>query len=166
MKALSRLAGLPFAASMLLAGCSVSVAPVVARDPQVACPGGMLAWRLDISDQRADRKDSAKVLATLRDSIVRSLPGCRWVDADAPAIAIELHRFDVHPDENTWEARAEWSVIARDRQGRTLTEFQADSQVSRPNYRGVDNEKAALQQSLDEAMRRTLAGLRSVPTAG
>jgi len=162
-----RLAGtLLFAATALLSGCSVTVAPIVARDPQIACPGGELAWRLDISDQRAERKDSAKVLATLRDSITRSLPGCRWVGADAPAISIELHRFDVHPDENTWEAYAEWSVVARDRQGRTLTEFQADSQVSRPNFRGIDNEKAALQQALDEAMRRTLAGLRSVPAAG
>ena len=167
MRALPRLASLCLlATSALLPACSVTVAPVVARDPQVACPGGALAWRLEISDQRADRRDSAKVLATLRDSIVRSLPGCRWVEADAPAILIEIHRFDVHPDENTWEAYAEWSVIARDRQGRTLVEFQADSQVSRPNFRGVDNEKAALQQALDEAMRRTLAGLRSVPAAG
>ncbi|MEO8189679.1 MAG: hypothetical protein ABI682_05005 [Acidobacteriota bacterium] len=146
------------------AGCSVTVAPVVAPDPQVACPGGLIAWRLEISDQRADRTDSAKVVKAIRESVVRSLPGCRWItDSGAPLIAIEVHRFTVKRDEN-WEAFAEWSVTARDASGRTLTEFQAESQISRPNYRGVDNEKAALQEAVDQAMRRTLAGLRSVPS--
>ncbi|MEP7133115.1 MAG: hypothetical protein ABI914_08105 [Acidobacteriota bacterium] len=146
------------------AGCSVTVAPVVAPDPQVACPGGLTAWRLDISDQRADRADSAKVVKAIRESLVRSLPGCRWItDPGAPLIGIEVHRFSVKQDGN-WEAFAEWSVTARDASGRTLTEFQAESQISRPNYRGVDNERAAIQEAVDQAMRRTLAGLRSVPS--
>ena len=50
--------------------------------------------------------------------------------------------------------------------GRTLTEFQADSSISRPNYRAMDNEKLALQEALDEAMRRALTGLRAVSNAG
>ena len=58
----------------------------------------------------------------------------------------------------------EWTRVERD--GRTLTEFQAESDVQRPNYRGVDNEKAAIQQAITEAMQRTLAGLRAVPSAG
>lgn len=146
------------------AGCSVGVAPVVAPDPQVACPGGLTGWRLDIADQRADRSDSARVVTAIRESLTRSLPGCRWIsEPGAPLIGIEVHRFSVRQDGN-WEAFVEWSVVARDAGGRTLTEFQAESQISRPNYRGVDNEKAALQEALDQAMRRTLNGLRSVPS--
>lgn len=151
-------------ATVLTLGCSVTVAPVVAPDPQVACPGGVTAWRLEIADQRAERSDSPKVIAAIRQSLVRSLPGCQWVTAGAPLIGIEVHRFSVRQDDN-WEAAIEWSVIARDGGGRTLTEFQAESLISRPNYRGVDNEKAALQEALDQAMRRTLTGLRSVPSA-
>jgi uncharacterized lipoprotein YmbA len=159
---LALLAGLALTGGL---ACSVTVKPVVAPDPQIACPGGSAEWRLEIVDQRADRNHAKNVEATIRDSLVRSLPGCRWVTGNAPAITIEVHRFSVRQDDN-WEAAVEWSVLARDRQGRTLTEFQADSQVSRPNYRNVDNEKAALQQALDEAMRRTLAGLRSVSSSG
>ncbi|MEO8431851.1 MAG: hypothetical protein ABI592_10115 [Acidobacteriota bacterium] len=164
----SRVSALVSLAALLTAGagCSVSVAPVVSPDPTVACPGGVLAWRLEIADQRADRRDTEKVVTAIRESIAKSLPGCRWVDSDAPSIAIEIHRFSVVRQDEAWQAYAEWSVLARDRNGRTLTEFQADSDVQRPNYRGVDNEKAAIQQAIGEAMQRTLAGLRSVPSAG
>jgi len=154
------LAGLLASAS----ACRVTVAPVVAPDPEVACPGGSGEWKLEIVDQRADRTHAANVDVAIRDSIVKSLPGCRWQTANAPTITIEVHRFRVAL-EDMWEANAEWSVIVRDRDGRTLTEFQADARVSRPNYRGVDNEKAAMQQAMAEAMRRTLAGLRSVSIA-
>jgi hypothetical protein len=74
-----------------------------------------------------------------------------------------VHRFSVRFEDSTWEAAIEWGVIARDRDGRTLTEFAAESLVSRPNYRSSDNEKLALQQAMNEAMRRTLIGLRAVP---
>ena len=104
-------------------------------------------------------------MAAIRESIAKSLPGCRWVDSEAPSIAIEIHRFSVLRQDDNWEAAIEWSVIARDGGGRTLTEFQAESLISRPNYRGVDNEKAALQEAVTEAMRRTLTGLRAVPSA-
>ena len=147
-------------------GCAVNVAPVVAKDPEVACPGGATSWRLAISDQRADRRDSEKVVRAIRESIVKSLPGCQWVDAAAPEISIEVHRFDVRQSEGTWEAFVELGVIARDRGGRTLTEFQADSSVARPDYRGMDNEKLALQEALGDAMRRALTGLRAVSNAG
>ncbi len=151
-------------AAVFGSACAVSVAPVVSPDPTVACPGGVLAWRLEIADQRADRRDSERVVAAIRDSITKSLPGCRWVESEAPSIAIELHRFSVVRQDEIWQAFAEWSVLVRDQGGRTLTEFQADSDVQRPNYRGVDNEKAALQQAVNEAMQRTLAGLRAVPS--
>jgi hypothetical protein len=148
------------------AGCTVTVAPVVAKDPAIACPGGATSWKLVIADQRADRRDTEKVVRAIRESIARSLPGCRWVDTDAPEIAIEVHRFGVRQKEGTWEAAVELGVVARDRGGRTLTEFQADSSIARPDYRGLDNEKLALQEALNEAMRRTLAGLRAVSNAG
>lgn len=151
---------------VLAAACTVTVAPVVAKDPEIACPGGVTRWKLDIEDQRADRKDTEKVLRTIRESIVRSLPGCQWVADDAPSIRIEVHRFDVRQQDGTWDASIEWSVVARDRQGRTLTEFQAESLIARPNYQASDNEKMALQEALDGAMRRTLTGLRAVPNAG
>lgn len=153
-----------FLASLLAlaAACTVTVAPVVAVDPEVPCPGGTPEWRLEIVDQRADVNHANNVEVAVRNSITRSLPGCRWVTGPGPSISLELHRFTVRKEDN-WEAAVEWGVLVRDRDGRTLTEFQAESQVSRPNYRGQDNEKASLQQALDEAMRRTLVGLRNLP---
>lgn len=152
-------------AALSSAACSVHVAPVVAPDPESSCIGGSPEWRLEVVDQRADRTHAANVEGAIRDSILRSLPGCRWQSSGpAPTITIEVHRFYVALDD-LWDAAVEWSVIVRDREGRTLTEFQADSKVDRPNYRGVDNEKAAMQAAMDEAMRRTLTGLRSVSIA-
>jgi len=142
--------------------CSVHVAPVVEADAEAGCPGGSPEWRLQIVDQRADKKPVTNIDGPIRDSIVRSLPGCRWSSSStAPEITIEVHRLHVAL-EDMWEAGAEWSVIVRDRSGSTVTEFQVDAHVSRPNYSGVDNEKASMQQGLEEAIRRTLAGLRSV----
>jgi hypothetical protein len=157
---------LPILLLFAAAACTVTVAPVVSKDPEVACPGGATSWKLAISDQRADRRDSEKVVRAIRESIVKSLPGCQWVDAAAPEISIEVHRFDVRQSEGTWEAFVELGVTARDRGGRTLTDFQADSSVARPNYQAMDNEKLALQEALSEAMRRALTGLRAVSNAG
>ena len=145
-----RLACLVIFSAIVASGCTTpTVKPVVAKDPEIACPGGATSWRLAISDQRADRRDSEKVQRAIRDSIVRSLPGCQWVQKDAPEISIEVDRFQVRNNEDTWEAFAEFDVIARDRGGRTLTQFRAESSVARPKYRGVDNEKMELQQALD-----------------
>lgn len=158
-----------FLLASLLAGaaaCSVTVAPVVTRDPEVACPGGITAWQLNLTDQRAERRDAEMMFRAVRDSVTRSLPGCRWVESGAPTIAIEIHRFDVRSIEGTWEANVEWGVLVSDGAGRIVTEFQSESSVARPNYRGQDNEKAALQEALTEAMRRTLTGLRGVPNVG
>ena len=47
--------------------------------------------------------------------------------------------------------------------GRTLTEFEANEEVSRPNYRGSDNEKESLTRGLPKALERTVKGLRAVP---
>jgi hypothetical protein len=157
----------------LAAACSATAGlkPVSQRDPDVPCPGGRLFWNLEISDQRAEPTDSARILGLLRDSLARSLPGCRWSGAGEPArpdaatISIELHRFAVAFDGSIFDAAVEWNVSARTPSGQAMTEFLADSTVSRPNYRGSNNEQEALQAAFEEAMTKTLAGLRNVRPA-
>lgn len=151
------------------AACSATAGlkPVHDADPQVACPGGRLTWSLQITDQRADRQDSARLIGLIRDSLSRSFPGCQWAGgSDAGTISIEIHRFAAKLDGAIWDAAAEWGVSARDAGGRTMTEFEASSEVSRPNYRNVNNEQAALQQALEKAMGKTLQGLRDLPSGG
>jgi len=167
MRGLPRKSRWPF---LLAAGLAVScgtssIKPIAAADPEVSCPGGMLAWNLQISDQRADRRDSSHLVSLLEDSFSKSFPGCKWTSApgaDAATITIEIHRFGARVDENLWEAAAEWTVSAKDPSGRPLTEFQAESIVSRPNYRGYSNDVEALRNAFEQAMTRTLAGLRAI----
>ena len=66
---------------------------------------------------------------------------------------------------NSWEAAAEWTVLASDASGRTLTEFETREEVSRPNYRGSNNAKESLRLVFDSAIRRTLTGLRVLTVA-
>jgi hypothetical protein len=139
--------------------------PITARDSEVPCPGGRLVWSLEIKDQRAERLDSQRLLGLLRESLSHSFPGCQWADtarSDAPTIAIEIHSFAANFDGTIYDATAEWTVLARDASGRTLTEFQAEARVSRPNYRGSNNEREALREAFEQALNRTLAGLRNV----
>ena len=162
------LAGIALALAVFgSAACGPPTIPPVANpDPETACPGGSSAWSLEVLDRRAEREASEKVVATLRDSIMKSFPGCTWKEAGAagvPSISIEIVRFAAPFDEATWNGVAEWTVLARTADGRTLTEFEAESDVARPNYRGSNNEKEALRQVFGEALSRTLAGLRSVP---
>jgi len=156
---------------LLLAGFSLSCSttaglkPIAARDSEVPCPGGSLVWNLEIKDHRAERLDSQRLVSLLRDSLSHSFPGCRWTDTarpDAPTIAIEIHRFAADFDGAIYDAAAEWTVLARDVSGHTLTEFQADASISRPNYRGSNNEREALRAAFEQALNRTLAGLRNV----
>jgi len=154
---------------LLVVSCNstAGVKPIASPDPDVQCPAGRLNWNLQISDQRAERRDSEHVVTLLRDSLSRSLPGCRWTGgAEAGTISIEIHRFGARLDEAMWDAAAEWTVSVRDAAGRTLTEFDSSSELSRPNYRNVNNERALLQETLEEAMQRTLKGLRAVSPAG
>ena len=151
----------------LALSCSTTAGfkPVSAQDSDVPCPGGSLIWNLEINDQRAQRLESERLAGLLRDSLSHSFPGCQWASPsrrDAPTIAIEIHSFAADFDGAIYDATAEWTVSARDASGRTLTEFQADARVSRPNYRGSNNEKEALRAAFEEAVNRTLAGLRAV----
>ena len=159
----------------LLAGLSASscgpptVPPIAEPDPAVACPGSWRDWSLEILDRRANREGSEKLVATLTDSIRKSFPGCTWSPvgtADRPVISIEVHRFAAPFYDELWNAAAEWTVWVRGPAGQTLTEFEAEATVERPNYRSSNNEKEALQQVFGEALRRTVAGLRSVSGGG
>lgn len=149
-------------------GSTAGLTPASYPDPSVACPGGRPGWKLEVQDRRADRDSSEGVVALLTDSIRRSFTGCRW-DAAAPPdsgrVLIEVHRFSTIPEGNTWEAAAEWTIVASDASGRTLTEFEAREEVSRPNYRGSNNAQESLRQAFDRAIRRTLTGLRVLTVA-
>lgn len=161
--------------AVLAAACGPpSVRPASYADPEVSCPGGRVTWNLKIVDQRVDLEGSAQMIAAIRDGIQKSFPGCRWAagpSPDADAISIEVHRFASHMEydregTSSWEAAAEWTVRVTNPDGRTLTEFQANEEVSRPNYRGSNNEKESLSEVYQKALERTVMGLRSVPAIG
>lgn len=150
-----------------------SVRPASYADPDVACPGGRIAWALEVVDERVDREGSEKMVAAIRDGIQKSFPGCRWAAA-APgteSIRIEVHRFASRLEydregTSSWEAAVDWTVRAVGAGGLTLTEFQATEEASRPNYRGENNEKESLSEVYQKALERTVKGLRSVPANG
>lgn len=149
-------------------GSTAGITPVSYPDPTVACPAGRPGWNLDVQDRRARRDGSDDVVALVGESIRRSFPGCRW-DAAAPGdsgrVLVEIHRFGTIQEGNSWEAAAEWTVVASDTSGRTLTEFDAREEVSRPNYRGSNNARESLRLAFDQAIRRTLTGLRVLTVA-
>jgi hypothetical protein len=161
--------GVVVALTLVASGCgSTGLTPVTYPDPSVPCPAGLHGWKLEVLDRRARRVSSEGVQALVGQSIRQSFPGCEWDSAaveGAGRVQIEIHLFGASQDGNTWEAAADWSVHASDPSGRTLTEFEANEEVSRPNYRGSNNEKEALREAFDRAMRRTLAGLRAVTSA-
>lgn len=147
---------------------SSGLKPVGAADTETACPGGRRIWNLEVSDQRADRGDSERVRELIRQSLTRSFPGCQWAGAGAPprpevpTIAVEIHRFVADFDGSMFDAAAEWTVFARSASGQTLTQFDAEARVSRPNYRGSNNEREALRAAFEQAIGRTVAGLRNL----
>lgn len=150
-------------------GSTEGLTPVAYPDPSGVCPAGRTGWKLEVLDRRAERTGSEGVIALIGDSIRKSFPGCRW-DAEAGegagTVRIELHRFATIPAGDTWDAAAEWTVSALDAAGATLTEFDANEEVSRPNYRGSNNAKESLREAFDRSLRRTLTGLRVVTSAG
>lgn len=146
-------------------GCGPpTVRPASYKDSEVPCPGGRSAWVLEILDRRADREGETRMSAAIREGIQKSFPGCLW-PAAGPAgqdtITIEVHRFASRQDDSqSWEAAVEWSVSVQNAEGRRLTDFQANEEVSRPNYRGTDNEKESLSQAFHRALERTVKGLQ------
>lgn len=161
-----------------LAALTVSCGPPAVRpasypDPDVSCPGGRTGWTLEIVDQRVDPEGSDKMVAAIRDGIQKSFPGCRWATGPSAgeSIRIEVHRFASRLEYDregtgSWEAAAEWTVRAVDAGGLTLIEFQANEELSRPNYYGSNNEKESLSEVYQKALERTAKGLRSLPAIG
>jgi hypothetical protein len=161
------LRGVVCAFAVLSAACGpASVRPTSYADPGVACPGAQSRWNLEILDRRADREGADQAIGAIRDGIQKSFPGCRWIassEAGAGSITIEVHRFASRLEDGSWEAAADWTVRATNAGGHTLTEFEANEEVSRPNYRGSDNEKESLSQAFQQALERTIKGLRALP---
>jgi hypothetical protein len=161
-----------FVAACALAVLASACGPATVRqasygDPTVPCPGAQRRWILDIVDRRADREATGQAIASIREGIQKSFPGCQWAVSSEPGtgtISIEIHRFASRLDGGSWEAAAEWTVSAASSSGRTLTEFETNEEVSRPNYRGSDNEKESLTQAFHKALERTVNGLRALPT--
>ncbi len=152
-----------------------AVRPASYADPDVACPGGRKDWTLSIVDQRAEPEGADQMTTAIRDGITKSFPGCHWSSAPAPTgdtVTIEVHRFrstregPAGDSGGAWEAAVEWTVSVVDAAGRTLTEFQANEEVSRPNYRGSNNEKESLSEAYQKALERTVKGLAALPANG
>jgi hypothetical protein len=141
--------------------------PISAPDAEAGCIAGRTAWKLEVLDRRAQRRESEKVTALVANSIRRSFPACRWdgAPADAPTITIELNTFSstFSSGDSTWDAAAVWTVSAREASGQPLTEFECDASASRPNYRDSNNEKEVLNKVFEEALKRALTGLRAIP---
>jgi hypothetical protein len=53
-------------------------------------------------------------------------------------------------------------VTARDVSGHTITEFEVNEEVTRPNYQGSDNEKESLSEAFGKAIERTSKGLSAM----
>jgi len=174
MKRRSLRAALPAACCLLLSfsHCGPSgpgsLRPISAPDAESGCPGGRAAWKLEVLDRRAQRRETDKVTALVADSIRTSYPGCAWDRAasDTPTITVELNTFSsVYFGDagGSWEAEAAWTVAAREASGRILTEFECDEKATRPDYQNSNNEKAVLTRVFEAAMKRLLDGLRTIP---
>jgi len=152
-------------------GCGPApIRPVSYPDPNVSCPGGLISWNLDIQDRRAQPEESEKMIATVRDGIQSSFPGCRWTAGAPPegsgaaTITIVVHRLGVEEHDNYQDAAAEWTVTAATASGSTLTTFETDEQESRPAYIGADEE--ALNHAFQKALQRTVRGLAALQQLG
>ena len=154
-------------AVLAAAGCGPPrVRPISFPNPDVPCPAGLLSWNLEILDQRAEAEASEKMIAALRDGVEKSFPGCRWsaAGADSPTITIAVHRFAAVFNDRYYDGYADWTVTARTASGRTITEFEATEQETRPAYSGADEE--SLNEAFRKALQRTVKGLSQIPRIG
>ena len=158
-------------AGLAMTGCGPApIRPVSYPDPNVSCPGGLISWNLDVQDRRAHPEESEKMIATVRDGVQSSFPGCRWTPGAPPegssaaTITIVVHRLGVAEHDRYQDAAAEWTVTASTASGSTLTSFDADEQESRPAYSGADEE--ALNEAFRKALQRTVRGLAALQQLG
>lgn len=156
---------------VLAAGCggAAAVRPVSFPDAEVSCPGGRTSWDLHVLDRRAEREDTERAVGAVRDALQKSFPGCRWTQSDPPVgagITIQIHRLATDKISGSWEAAAEWTVSVTDEGGRVVTEFEANEEVLRPDYRGTDNEKESISEAFRKALERTVKGLSAIPHSG
>ena len=167
----SLLAGLALLA--VAAGCGPApIRPVTYPDPEVSCPGGLVSWRLDILDRRAETEGSEKLIASLREGLQGSFPGCRWSTSPAgdskpsgePTITLTVFRLGVSEHDRYQYAAAEWNVTATSANGSTMTQFDANEEDSRPAYSNADEE--ALNEAFRRALLRTTKGLAQMQRFG
>ncbi len=142
------------------------VRPVSFPDPEVSCPAGLLSWNLEIQDQRAEPEASEKMINAVRDGIQKSFPGCHWsAPGDETAtITIAVHRFAAVFNDRYYDSAVDWTVTVRNASGRTISEFDANEQETRPAYSGADAE--SLNEAFRKALQRTVKGLSQVPRIG
>jgi hypothetical protein len=166
--------------SALLAGLTLMAAacgpapirPISYPDPNVSCPAGLISWRLDILDRRAETEGGEKLIASLRTGIEGSFPGCKWSTTPAgetgppqePTITITVYRLGVSESNRYQNAAAEWNVTATSPNGSTLTQFDANEEESRPAYSGADEE--TLNEAYRRALSRTAKGLAAMQRLG
>ena len=167
MKSISAILPATLVCAALTAGCGPApIQPVSFPDPDVSCPAGLISWKLQILDNRAEPEASEKMVGRIREGVQGSFPGCKWVrDAeDVPTITITVFRLGVSEHNRYQDAAAEWSVSATNPNGSTLTEFDANEQESRPAYSGADTE--ALNEAYRKALQRTIKGLAAMQRLG
>jgi hypothetical protein len=167
---LALLAGL-FGGVLAAGGCSpAAIRPQAFADPAVPCPAGLISWRLHVVDQRPEREGGEKMIASIREGIQTSFPGCRWSpasddpDAGTPTITITVFRLGVSEHNRYQDAAAEWNVTATSTTGSTMTQFDANEEDSRPAYSGADEE--ALNEAFRRALQRTVKGLAQIQRLG
>jgi hypothetical protein len=145
------------------------IRPLTFPDPAVPCPAGLISWKLDVIDRRAEPEDTEKMVATVRSGIEGSFPGCRWTTGASetdgtPTITITVHRLGVAEHDRYQDAAAEWTVTAASSNGSTMTEFEANEEESRPAYPDADEE--ALNEAFRKALQRTVKGLAAMQRLG
>lgn len=154
-------------AALAAPGCGPApIQPVSFPDPDVSCPAGLISWKLDVVDSRAEPEASEKMVTRIREGVQGSFPGCKWVrDGEGvPTITITVFRLGVSEHDRYQDAAAEWSVTATNPNGSTLTQFDANEQESRPAYSGADTE--ALNEAYRKALQRTIKGLAGMEHRG
>lgn len=161
-------AGTALSALLVVAGgCGPpKLRPLSFPDPDVTCPAGLLSWNLEVLDQRADPKDSEKMIAAVRSGIEKSFPGCKWSPAgpDTATITVAVSRLAAVYNDRYYDGAAEWTVTVRTASGRTISEFDAAEQETRPAYSGADAE--SLNEAFRKALQRTARGLAQIPRIG